>query len=110
MQRVTTDRGDILHLAGFRHLSPALDDAGAPAFSEGPGDGLRRCGWEPFFRALDQRRLAVALDPREGGPPRFTPAGGRRGAAGEVGLAPAVAHSRRFWRALFPPARRGTGS
>ena len=110
MKAATTDRGDIVHLAGFRYLSPALDDAGAPAFSAGPGDGLRRCGWEPFFGALRQRRLAV-LDPGEGGSPRFTPAGARRGAAGEGGLAAAVAHSRRFWRALFPPApRRGSGS
>lgn len=100
MPDATADRGAIVHFAGAHHLSPALDAAGAPAFSAGPGDGLARCGWEPFFRALGARRLAVVLDPS--GEPRFTPAGGRRGAGAGAALARAVAHSRRFWRALFP--------
>jgi hypothetical protein len=102
MLATTTDRGEIVHLAGFRHLSPALDATGAPAFSAAPGDGLARCGWEPFFRALRERRLAVALDPG-GGAARFIPAGERAGGAAGGGLSQAVAHSRRFWRALFPP-------
>jgi hypothetical protein len=103
MRRViTTDRGEIVHLAGFRELSPAHDDAGAPAFSAKAGDGLVRCGWEPFFRTLRRRRLAIALD-EDADAPRFT-RDARRAAAAEGGLARAVAHSRRFWRALFPPA------
>ncbi|WP_235969472.1 hypothetical protein [Anaeromyxobacter diazotrophicus] len=103
MQRVTTDRGEIVHFAGSQLLSPALDAAGAPAFSAGPGDGLARCGWEPFFRALGARRLGVVLDPAGGAGVRFTAPGGS-GAGAEGGLSRAVAHSRRFWRALFPPA------
>lgn len=108
MPAATTDRGEIVHLAGFQHLSPALDAAGAPAFSAAPGDGLVRCGWEPFFRALRERRLAVALDPG-GGTARFIPAGERAGGAAGGGLSRAVAHSRRFWRALFP-SRPGAAS
>ena len=107
MQLVTTDRGDIVHFAGFHHLSPALDATGAPAFSAAPGDGLGRCGWERFFRALSARRLALHA---EGAPARFTPAGGRSGAAAEGGLSRAVAHSRRFWRALFPRRPPGAAS
>lgn len=103
MQRVTTDRGAIEHFAGSQLLSPALDAAGAPAFSAAPGDGLARCGWERFFRALDARRLGVVLDPAAGAPARFTARGGSGAAAGG-GLSRAVDHSRRFWRALFPPA------
>ncbi len=64
-----TDRGDIIHEAGRRRLSPALRD-GAPALVP-PGDTAGRCGWAPFFAALEARRLAVALEPD--GTVRFVP-------------------------------------
>ena len=53
----TTDRGEILHRAGRARLSPALRD-GAPALV--PIDETAgRCGWAPFFAALEARRMAV---------------------------------------------------
>ncbi len=110
MTGTTTDRGDIIHFAGFHHLSPARDERGAPAFSAAAGDGLARCGWERFFRALSERALAVARDPQDGSSARFVPwAPSRRddtapeGAAGHGGLAGALEHSRRFWKALVAP-------
>lgn len=108
MHAVTTDRGALMHFAGFHHLSPALDAGGAPALSAQPGDGLARCGWERFFRAMGARRLALALAADDAGAARFTPAGGTSGAAGG-GLSAAFARSARFWRALFPP-RPGAAS
>jgi hypothetical protein len=104
MSGTTTDRGDVLHFAGFHHLSPALDGEGKPAFSAGQGDGLTRCGWEAFFHALGRHRLAVARD-AEAGTASFVPAGEPTPHArpGEGGLGHAVEHSKRFWRALFPP-------
>jgi iron(III) transport system substrate-binding protein len=102
--RTTTDRGDIIHFAGFHHLSPALGEGGAPAFSAEPGDKLSRCGWETFFRALGSRRLSVAFDPEDGGSVRFVASPEAAGAASSPhGRLPgAVAHSKRFWKALFP--------
>jgi hypothetical protein len=61
---VTRDRGEIIHLAGRRRLSPALR-GGAPALV-GPGDVAGRCGWEQFFAALERARLAVAVEGDEG--------------------------------------------
>ncbi len=66
----TIDRGEIIHLAGKSRLSPALRD-GAPALV-GPGEP-GRCGWEPFFRALSARDLAVSFDPESPGEVRFVP-------------------------------------
>lgn len=64
---LTKDRGHIIHFAGFKKLSPALQK-GAPALvgQNGPGE---RCGWEAFFRAMDERRLAASLS--EDGAARF---------------------------------------
>jgi len=53
----TIDRGKILHLAGRHRLSPAVRD-GAPALVP-VGDPRGRCGWEPFFSALQRAGLAV---------------------------------------------------
>lgn len=60
MATTITDRAEILHLAGRRRLSPALRD-GAPALVA-VGDKAGRCGWEPFFAALEGRGLAVRED------------------------------------------------
>jgi hypothetical protein len=57
----TTDRGEIMHAAGRARLSPALRDDGAPALLP-TGETAGRCGWAPFFAALEARRLAVAWD------------------------------------------------
>ncbi len=53
----TRDRADIIHLAGRLRLSPALRE-GAPALVQ-VGDPGGRCGWEPFFAALECRGLWV---------------------------------------------------
>ena len=68
----TTDRGDILHFAGRHSLSPALRD-GLPALV-GTGDQAGRCGWEPFFAAMENRRLALAIPEPETAEARFVPA------------------------------------
>ena len=107
MQRATTDRGEIVHLAGFHGLSPGLDAASRPAFSSATGDGVTRCGWETFFVALRARGLAVAFDDADPSSIRFVAEAGAPG-AGEHGgrLHAALDHSRRFWKAL----RTGKGS
>jgi hypothetical protein len=56
---VTTDRGDVIHFAGRHALSPAVRD-GAPALA-GHGDQAGRCGWERFFTAMAERRLALRI-------------------------------------------------
>ena len=100
MRRVTTDRGDIIHVAGFHHLSPALDDASRPAFSAGTGDGLARCGWERFFGAMREAGVALVHDPEDPGAARFVPASeAHRDGAGPA-LTQALEHARRFWTAL----------
>jgi hypothetical protein len=96
MERVTTDRGEIIHLAGRLRLSPGLDAGRGPALSSAPGDGVARCGWAPFFRAMEGRRLALAFDP-DGASARLVPA-----AAGAKPRGPGLAaleHARRFWSA-----------
>ena len=95
-----SDRGDIVHLAGLHSLSPALVD-GAPRLVSGPDPA--RCGWEPFFAAMEGRRLALAYDPE-------APTSAVLVAAREAkpfrrahpGFAAALSHSGRFLRALFP--------
>ena len=97
MTTPTVDHGEILHLAGRLHLSPALDEGGAPAFSAAAGDGLRRCGWAGFFAAMEGRSLAVD---GLGEGVRLVPAGSARGPAPGQDLAHALAHVRRFCAAL----------
>lgn len=101
MIRTTTDRGEIIHLAGFRQLSPALDGRSAPAFSSAAGDGLARCGWERFFSALRAGALAVEYDPADAATTRLVGRGAGT-APGRSGLAEALDRSARLWRALFP--------
>jgi hypothetical protein len=96
----TRDRGEILHFAGFHHLSPALSERGDPAFSAAPGDGLSRCGWETFFGRMRERGLALSFEPEDGSSARFVPCD--RVEEEHPSLASAVEHARRFWAAMFP--------
>lgn len=106
MKGTTSDRGDVIHFAGFHRLSPALDAGGKPAFSAQSADGLARCGWEGFFDALARHHLALERDPEDAASARFVPAGGATPHADppRAGLGEAIAHARRFWAALCPPA------
>ncbi|HSD21607.1 MAG TPA: hypothetical protein VLC54_16280 [Anaeromyxobacter sp.] len=103
MHYATIDRGEIIHFAARSRLSPALRD-GAPALV-GQGEP-GRCGWEPFFRALSERDLAVALDPEMPGEARFMP---RRGAGPHPGRSHPgpLEEARRFIAALRGRARSG---
>lgn len=67
----TRDRGDVIHFAGRHRLSPALRD-GAPALVA-QGEPAERCGWEPFFRAMGERGVALAFDDDEPETRRFVP-------------------------------------
>lgn len=97
---VTTDRGDVIHFAGRHRLSPALRD-GAPALVA-PGEPGERCGWEPFFRALEARGLAAAFDPDDAASLRLVPraGGGHPSASGRARARGAFAEVRRFLAAL----------
>jgi hypothetical protein len=59
----TTDRGEIMHLAGRYRLSPAIRD-GAPTFVP-TTETAGRCGWERFFAALDATSSQVEWDPAD---------------------------------------------
>jgi hypothetical protein len=92
------DRGPVLHHAALHRLSPALR-GGAPALLP-PGEGAGgRCGWEPFFRALEARRLAVVLG-EEGAAGTLVPRDGARPAEARSPPRRATAEARRFLRAL----------
>jgi hypothetical protein len=102
MKIATRDRGDILHFAGRHGLSPALRD-GVPVFVSGHDPSATRCGWETFFRAMDDRRLALVFDPDDGGSCELRPEVDTREVRRSHGsLGSALDHARRFWRALFP--------
>jgi hypothetical protein len=106
MRVATRDRGAIVHFAGFHRLSPALDGSSRPAFSAGPGDGLARCGWESFFRALRANGLALEYDPEDAPSARFVAASAaRRQRDRPRSLPQALDHARRFFRALTAPSR-----
>src|SRR5690349_6896593 len=112
MKVATRDHGEILHFAGRHGLSPALRD-GTPTFVSGPDASAARCGWERFFRAMDDRGLVVVLDPEDAASAelrRAADAGGLR--RPRPGLRAALEHARRFWGALRPvpsPRSRGDG-
>jgi hypothetical protein len=63
------DRGEVIHLMGRLGLSPALR-AGAPLLLAN-GEPGQRCGWGPFFSALDARGETVV--PTEAGGARIAP-------------------------------------
>lgn len=98
----TRHRDQIIHFAGFHHLSPAIDAQGAPAFSHETGDGLTRGGWAPFFKALNSRGLVVRYDPADGSSATFVPASSPDDSEPGHGLAHAIDRDKRFLRAVFP--------
>lgn len=60
MSSVTHDRAEIIHFIGRQHGSPALKADGAPTFVTGHESGdARRVGWAPFFKAVEERKLAM---------------------------------------------------
>jgi hypothetical protein len=105
MKVATRDRGEIMHFAGFHELSPALR-GGAPAFVTGHDETATRCGWEPFFRAMGERKLALVYDEEAPGAHEFRPEDEVRQLRHEhASLGDAIRHAKRFWRALFPGSR-----
>jgi hypothetical protein len=100
MKVATRDRGDIIHFAGFHRLSPALRD-GVPTFVGGPDASATRCGWETFFRAMEDRGLAVAYDLDDGGSAELRPQRDVAGLPGPHGRENALEHAKRFLRALL---------
>ncbi|MEI7705632.1 MAG: hypothetical protein WCK73_13660 [Deltaproteobacteria bacterium] len=58
MRIASHDRGEILALAGFQHLSPAIRDGKAVLVGEGENTG--RVGWDLFFASLDRAGLELA--------------------------------------------------
>ncbi len=100
MKTATSDRGEILHLAGLHSLSPTLA-GGVPGLVSGQDPA--RCGWEPFFAALERRRLALVLDPEVPSSAAFVAAREAKALRRpRPGLAAALSHSGRFLRALLP--------
>ena len=110
MKVATRDRGDIIHFAGFHSLSPALRD-GMPALVAGRDTTATRCGWETFFRAMGDRRLAMSFDPKVGASAEFRPEADLSDLppphAGREG---AFQHAKRFLRALVSNASSGVGA
>ena len=103
MRQATADRGEIIHFAGLHGLSPALRD-GAPAFASGHGDPAR-CGWEPFFTAMERRGLALAWDPEDPAAATFAPR--RESALRGHGSPGGLARSARFLRTVLGRDRPG---
>jgi hypothetical protein len=106
MKVATRDRGEVLSLAGFHHLSPALRDGGPRLVDEGEGGG--RIGWEPFFSALDSAGLVMAWDTDDPGSAAPVPAAQARPMERHPTFATAMERTRRFVRAFRregpPPA------
>lgn len=99
----TKHRDQIIHFAGFHHLSPAIDAQGAPAFSHETGDGLTRGGWAPFFKALNSRGLVMRYDAADGSSAAFVSSSSPDDSEPGHGIAHAIDHDRQLWRALCAP-------
>jgi len=110
MKVATRDRGEIIHFAGHHGLSPALRE-GTPAFVSGHDASAVRCGWEPFFRAMGERRLALVHDPEDPGAHEFVPEDRARPMLQEhPSLGDAIEHAKRFVRAMFPGSKADASS
>ncbi|HET8644915.1 MAG TPA: hypothetical protein VFO85_05470 [Vicinamibacteria bacterium] len=102
MKVATRDRGEIIHWAGFHHLSPGLQGE-QPVLSGDPSPDVVRCGWEKFFAAMFRARLAMVYDPEDPASAAFVPEAEARPLRHEhASLRSAVEHSLRFLRVLFP--------
>lgn len=100
MKIAILDRGEIIHFAGLHSLSPALAD-GVPRLVSAPDPG--RCGWEPFFAAVEGRGLALVHDSEAPTSAVLAPVRDARPfLRARAGLAAALSHSGRFLRALRP--------
>jgi hypothetical protein len=106
MKVATRDRGEVLSLAGFHHLSPVLRD-GAPRLV-GEGETAGRIGWETFFAALDSAGLVMAWDTEDPGAAVPVPAAEGRPLERHPTFAAGMDRTRRFLHAFrresAPPA------
>ncbi|GAC1604704.1 MAG: hypothetical protein NVS4B10_17840 [Myxococcales bacterium] len=70
MKKVTTDHGEIIHLAGFRHLFPVgkkTDAAQVRLAADGEvGADEVRVGWPAYFRPFIDRDLVFLYDESTG--------------------------------------------
>jgi hypothetical protein len=108
MQAATSDRGAILDFAGMHHLSPGLRDGRPALLSEGETAG--RCGWAPFFEAVDRLALALAWDLAVPERASLVPAAEARPLERHASLADGIDRARRFVRAFrreAPPPAAG---
>ena len=99
MKTATADHGAIVHYAGQRGLSPALKE-GVPAFASGHDRSAERCGWEPFFAAMERHGLALAFDPEDPASAAFVPRRSARALLAGHGSPGALGRWARFLRAL----------
>jgi hypothetical protein len=97
MKVATHDRGEVLSLAGFHHLSPALVD-GAPRLVD-EGENAGRTGWGPFFAALESAGLVMAWDTEDPSTAAPIPAAAGRPMERHPTLAAGIERTRRFVRA-----------
>jgi hypothetical protein len=98
MKVATHDRGEVLALAGFHHLSPALEGGRPRLADEGATAG--RVGWEPFFAALDAAGLVVAWDTDDPSGAAPIPAAEGRALERHPPFSAAMDRTRRFVRAF----------
>jgi hypothetical protein len=108
MKAAASDRGAILDFAGLHHLSPGLRDGRPALLPEGETAG--RCGWAPFFDAVERLGLALAWDPADPDEASLVPAAEARPLERHPTLAEGLDRARRFVKALkggSPPAGGG---
>lgn len=98
MKLATHDRGEILALAGFHHLSPAIRD-GAPRLVD-EGESAGRLGWEPFFAALESAGLVMAWDTEDPASAAPVPMAEGRPLERHPPFSAAMDRTRRFVRAF----------
>lgn len=105
MPIATADRGAIIHFAARHGLSPAIRK-GAPVLAAGKPEGAERCGWGPFFAALDRAGPALLLDDADPAAARPSPSAD----SPRPSAARAWASARRFLAALRVRHRDAPGA